>query len=265
MLSDYLAAISFGAVGMMLYSLFMGFLQMNNRTDLFRITLGVMIISNFALDILFVSKLNMGMWGLGLATTVSNLLSALIAALGVIKSKRKPVVYFMPKQLCFNRLPEMTKLGSTQIVFNLTVALRAYILNIILMSTGGTNAVAVMTVLNLTLSFIGMIPTGASNTVLSLGSIFNGEKNRNALENLLRFSIKVSTLLSIVAIIAVSLFAPFISEIFYQKGTEVENMTIVMLRIVIWWSIFFINKRNNYKNISVQRENHDKQYLFTCG
>lgn len=133
------------------------------------------------------------------------------------------------------------------------------------MSTGGTNAVAVMTVLNLTLSFIGMIPTGASNTVLSLGSIFNGEKNRNGLENLLRFSIKVSTLLSIVAIIAVSLFAPFISEIFYQKGTEVENMTIVMLRIVIWWSIFFINKRNNYKNISVQRENHDKQYLFTCG
>ncbi len=238
MLSSYIRTVAFGVPGLMLYSLFMSFLQMNNRSDLFKISLGVMIVTNLSLDIIFVMVFQWGMSGLGLATSISNLLSMCIALLGVIKSSHRPAVYLSAGNFCPVKIPTMLKLGSNQVVFNLTIALRSYLLNVLLMQAGGTDAVAVMTVLNIVVSFVGMIPTGISDTVLTLGSIFSGEKNQHTIKKLFSLALKTASIMSFIAIIIVSLFASPLAGIFFASNISARNMTTIMLRLVIWYVIF---------------------------
>jgi anti-sigma regulatory factor (Ser/Thr protein kinase) len=132
----------------------------------------------------------------------------------------------------------MAKLGSTQVAFNLAIAFRSFALNILLMKSGGTDAVAVMTVLNMVSCFIGMIPTGIAGTVLMLGSIFNGEKNRRAIEELYVYAMKIAMIMSAVAILLTIIFAPQLAAVFYSSGTLTWSLTIPMLRIFIWFVVF---------------------------
>ena len=239
MLTAYMHNVSFGVIGMMLYALFISFLQMNGRDDVLKISLAVMIISNLALDLFFVEVMKSGMGGLGLATSISNILAMVTALFGVLNSeKHKPVVYLHAGNYDFACLPEMAKLGSTQVAFNLAIAFRSFALNILLMKSGGTDAVAVMTVLNMVSCFIGMIPTGIAGTVLMLGSIFNGEKNRRAIEELYVYAMKIAMIMSAVAILLTIIFAPQLAAVFYSSGTLTWSLTIPMLRIFIWFVVF---------------------------
>lgn len=111
-------------------------------------------------------------------------------------------------------------------------------MNILLMNTGGTDAVAVAAILNMVCCFVGMIPNGTSTTTRILGSIFFGEKNRPAMEELLNISLKTATIMSVFAIAVIQIFAPQFAGFFYTQGTQVYFMTVRMLRIFIWWAGF---------------------------
>lgn len=238
MLSDYMRNVAYGVPGMMLYALFINFLQLNNRTDLSKISLAVMLITNAGLDLLFTTVFNMGMGGMGLSTSISNIVTMAVAIIGFFPSAKKPVVYLQAGSYSFSKLPEMTRIGSTQAVFNLVIAFRSFLLNIILVKLGGTDAVAVMTVLNMFCSFFGMIPTGNANSSLTLGSIFTGEKNRGAMGRLLIYSLRTASIMSLVTIAVVMIFAPQLASVFYQSGSTVWLMTVPMLRIFVWFLLF---------------------------
>lgn len=238
MLIDYLRGMSIGIVGLMLYALFVSFLQINNSSDLAKISLAVMISTNFILDILFMYVLNMGMFGLGLASSIASLCSMFTALFGVINSSRKPVVHFQFGVFSAAKIPEMARLGSTQLIFNLAIAFRSFCLNYLLLRIGGTDAVAVMTVLNVFTSFIGSIAAGSSDAVVTIGSILSGEKNHKELEKLFSYSLKVSSIMSIITISFIILFSSKLAFIFYTPAQPAYAMTITMLRIFIWFILF---------------------------
>ena len=72
-LRDYIYGYAFGIIPMMFIPQLTAFLQLERQENRTYVGMALMIVLNIALDVLFVSVLHMGMFGLGLATTVSNL------------------------------------------------------------------------------------------------------------------------------------------------------------------------------------------------
>ncbi|NCB33212.1 MAG: hypothetical protein EOM64_04940, partial [Erysipelotrichia bacterium] len=221
LLAEYIRSVSFGMIALVLYSLFMTFLDLNSRIDLSWASIISMLISNVILNQVFIKYFNMGIGGLGLATSLSSMIAMLIALTGVIQFKRKLAVYLQVKHFCFDRVFEMGKLGSTALVFNLSAGFKSYVMNILLMNIGGTNAVAAAAVMNSVCCFVGMIPSGTASAARTLGSIFYGEKNRPAMEELLNVSLRTAAIMSIAAIAVIQIFAPQFVSVFYPSGSQV--------------------------------------------
>jgi|GEM_PF-2433249 len=225
---------SFGIPGFLLYTLFMTSLPLNNRSNLTVISLIAMTVSNILGDYFFIVVLHSGIFGLGLSFSISSTIGTVIAACGFFQTARqKCAIHFYFHELCFNRLFEILKNGFTQISFNLSLALRSWVINVVLMNYFGTDAVAGVAVLNAVCCFVWAIPVGCSNAELILGSIFYGERNREAMKSLVKHVLYIMLLLSGITVIAVFAAAGWLSGIYFTPGGAVWRGTVIMLRIYI--------------------------------
>ena len=73
-LKTYIIGFAFGILPMLLAQQLAAFLQMEGQNTRGYVGIGVMLVSNVALDIIFIIWLKMGVFGLALATSVSNIL-----------------------------------------------------------------------------------------------------------------------------------------------------------------------------------------------
>lgn len=233
----YLRSVSIGTVGMMFFGLNMSFLQVNSKGYLSKIAMITLIGSNAILDVLLPKTLGMGMTGMGLATSISNLLSGLITMLGVIPIKKNVLVYFSFKSIDFKCVKEMIPKGLNSVSYNAALSVRTFVVNGILSKIGGSDAVAVMAVLGTVSGFLGAIVYGSADTVATVGSIYVGEKNVTDLTGLLQYALRLTGIITVGFIALFAIFSGPFSSIYFETGTDVWKMSQIM---VIIYSISMI-------------------------
>ena len=143
-LQDYIAGYSFSIIGQALYPLLLWFLNFNGNDKISKTSLALMILLNTCFDMLFAVRLDMGAFGLGLATSLSYLLTCAYVF-------RKFLVRYGWGQTTFatirwSELKEAVKIGKPSLTFNLGVTLKSYIMNLTLLSSVGSAAIMVMSV-----------------------------------------------------------------------------------------------------------------------
>ena len=175
-LQAYIVGYSFGVIGQVLSGMLMVFLPMNNDMRRSYVAIGVMVTTNVGLDVLFVNVLGLSLFGMGLATSVSFLASALVMILGFV-NKRRPLSINL-KKITFKEIPHASYLGLPSLMFTLGCTAKAYILNRTLMLSVGDAAVAAMNVQNSVCALLGSIPAGCANSFIALGSLYFGEHDR---------------------------------------------------------------------------------------
>lgn len=235
-LSEYLRATSFGALGLAFYGLFTSFHSMNDKVYLSSICVAVMIVVNVGLDLLLILVFNMGIKGLGLATSISNVTSAIVG--GVCYFSKKSTIHISLKQLSLKKIPKIIKLGSNQIFFNLAIALSAVIINKLLIVYLDTDGAAVMAILGTMACFIGAIPASASFATLSIGGMYYGEGNKEKLVMLMKTVFKISVIIVAAVVLIFELGANYIAMIFKNPNADpsvlnIYNMTVTMLRLYV--------------------------------
>lgn len=236
LLADYILGYSPGFIGDVTMAILMIFLPLNNDAKRSYLGIATLIVSNVLLDLLTVLVFDMGVFGMGLASSVSYILSAILLIPGFTKPGRMLRLNF--RNLLFNPVPKAIKLGSPNLMFTLGCVVKAYVLNRALMNTFGLAAIATANVQGSLCNFLGAVPQGCGGTFLVLGSLYYGSKDKKAFTESYRFAMRIGAALS--AFLALMLMAGsrIISSFYFDVSEEAWKMTKDMLIIFPSFLIF---------------------------
>ena len=236
LVADYITGYAPGIIGQVLVGMLIIYSPFNNDIKRSYFGIGVMIVSNTVLDILFVFVLRIGIIGMGIATSCSYLLSWAVMIPGF--TSRKKAVHFRWKGLCFGRLPEAIRIGLPSLMVIVGCTARGHLMNRMLMSNVGTAAVAAMAIQGNVCAIVGSIPMGSSNALQTMGNIYYGEEDRHSFLDLVRFSLVIGTALSSAVMAILMLFSGGIASIYFPRTVEAWEATRRMLMLFPCFLVF---------------------------
>lgn len=242
LLKDYILGYAFGIPAQMLLGMLTIFLPLNNDTKVSYFSIAVMIVSNLALDIIFINVFELGMFGLGLATSISYLLSFAVSLSSFLDKDK--AIHFKPGCFLFIDLGRAAVLGLPSLMFTIGCTLKGYIMNYALMSHMGAPAVAVMAVQGNICAIVCAVPMGCASALLSLGSIYYGDKDKDSLLALIRYALKFGLILSGIVTIALMFFSSAVSNVFFNPPEPAfyisERMLLIFPSFLMLTTIFCI-------------------------
>lgn len=226
-LQDYIAGYSFSIIAQALYPLLLWFLNFNGNEKISKTSIALMCVLNVCFDMLLGVWSGMGAFGLGLATSLSYLITCAYVL-------RKFLVEYGWGKTTFSNirwgeLVECAKIGKPSLTFNLGITLKAYIMNLTLMSSVGDSAIMVMSVQGTFCGMLGAIPAGHADAFGSLGSVHYAAKDRGAFIKSARLALKSCILLSGLAMLSLMFAADDITEIYFSPTEEAWSISKRML------------------------------------
>ena len=174
MTKGYLVGFSIGAPGCMGALVLVPFLQMAGQAGLLSAGVLCMTVADIALDLLSVKVFNGGMFGMGLASSLSYYVVMIVV--GFYFLSKRCVFRFSPGQVTLRKIRELIR-GGIPACFNmLSTVILVFVLNRILKSTDGSSALAAYAVITALGNAANCITTGIGGVSLTLSGIFYHEE-----------------------------------------------------------------------------------------
>lgn len=251
-LADYIIGMAPGFFAYMVVAQLASFLQLERQEKRTYIGIAVMAITNISLDLLFVAVLNMGMLGLGLATSISNW--AYLAFLASYYFTKKAIIKFDFKCIELKDLLEITRIGVPGAVTQLGQVIRGIVLNYIFLIFVGDSGVAAYAAV---CSFGGIffaVNSGIMAATRLLISVYVGEKDRIGLNIIVRTALTRGVMLNAIVCVVSGLFSSLLATIFYSPDSyELFNMTrigFILFPISMILTCIYIVFANCYQSLS---------------
>ncbi len=216
--STYMAGFVIGAPASMGALILVPFLQMAGQSNLLIAAVLGMTVSDVLFDYLNVAVFHGGMFGMGLASSLSYYVAVLIGG-GYFLSK-KCAFSFSRKRVQWRKVRELFVGGVPTVVGMASSVVLVFAVNKMLLADGGKAAVAAYAVINTIVNASNCISTGVGGVGLTLSGVLYNEEDRNGLSELLRLlslwalalGVAVAGLLIVFAKPCVTLFMPVASE-----------------------------------------------------
>ena len=231
MTRDFLRGYLLGAPFYLLNQIAIAYLQsMGNRSVLLYATI-VMSVTDILMDLACVFIFHNGMFGIGLASSIS----FLAAFLTVLGSFLKPdcMFRFHLKDVRFSYIPSIVGNGSPVLLNQVFYTVRTFLMNHILLSIADNTAVAVFAVFNTIGNMIFSIAVGSGTVTLMLSSIFFNEEDRSSLLSLLQVMFKHVTMLLSAVILFAEILAPWLIQLFLSNDPAILTIAVPGLRIFL--------------------------------
>lgn len=226
---DYLAGFIIGAPGSMGALVLVPFLQMAGESGLLIAAVLGMTAADVGFDLLNVLVFHGGMFGMGLASSLSYYV-AMAVALGYFLS-RKCVFSFSFRLITAKKIRELFVGGVPTIFTMASSVVLVFILNKILLPVGGSEAVAAYSVLLTIGNASNCISTGVGGVALTLSGILYHEEDRTGLRDLLRLLARYAVLLGAAVGALLAAFAPVLVRIFIPEAGPAQALTIQGVRL----------------------------------
>lgn len=225
---DFIRAISFGAFPMIFAQTLMRYLRLDNDAILNVVGAALLTATNIALDILFVSGLNLGMFGIGLATSLSYTMAMMVCLLHFFR--RQNTLSLGKSKSIPSEMKNIIVIGTSSLLNGICLSLRGLFLNNLLFLLGGVAAVSALSVQNNVNQFLMPVLMGTGITLSMMTGIFYGEGDAGAMERVLRVSMKSG--ITACAFISLALFAlaPYIAGFILGKGSDAGIAAVKALR-----------------------------------
>ncbi|MCR5774268.1 MAG: ATP-binding protein [Lachnospiraceae bacterium] len=229
-LVTYIVGYAFGIIPMLVGQQVASFLQMERQSTRGYVGIAGMTISNFLLDILLVSVFRMGMLGLGLATSVSNLVYCIILVPYYFSSKAQ--FKFGIKLINWNELIQLLKIGTPGALLVFCIAIRDWVLNIIIIKYCGNDALSAKSALGMVSGIFIAYSLGNGAVVRMLISVFAGEENKNAMRKTLKIVFTKGMLLSVIVSAFICLISPLLTSVFFpDSSSNVYHLAYILFMI----------------------------------
>lgn len=200
------------------------FLEIERQSKRNYIGVGVMIVLNIALDVALVAVFKTGILGLAIATSVCNIVYALILASYYFGDSAQ--LKFSRSIIDWKSTWPLIKIGFPGALLVLCLALRGGVLNRILLSYGGTDGLSAMASYNMIGGLFMAYCIGGGIVVRTLASIFIGEEDKYSIKHLIKIVFSRGLAVTAVIAIVIVVFSGFFASIFFpDTTTNVYSLT----------------------------------------
>ena len=229
-LAAYAAGYAVGIIPMLLATQLAAFLQMEHSYIRNYAGSVLLIISNVLLDILFVYVLHMGLFGLALATSISNWIYFLVLVPHFF-SGRTVFVYSI-SGILWKKLGDMAGIGFPGAILVICLAARYMVINRLLIRYGEEGGLPAMSAFNMITGLFIALGLGTGTVVRMLTSVFIGEHDREAVPEIIRIVLTRVLPMCVGMGVLVFLFASPLAGIFFpDDGTAAFTQTRTLFRI----------------------------------
>jgi putative MATE family efflux protein len=215
--SDFMFGLILGTASLILSQVLFSYTRLDNNPKLGLLSITISTIFNITLDILFVTVFHLGMFGIGIATSISYTLGVLVLCSHFFTKKN---TLHLSKLHNFREAIEIIRIGLPTALNRVFTMARTIVTNRIALWVGGVivmGALSIQSTINQLLSAVAM---GVGMTTMLLGGIFYGEEDRRSLSDLLKISIKWGLYIIVPLSLLVIIFSSFLVSLF-GKNPEV--------------------------------------------
>ncbi|MFI3252416.1 MAG: MATE family efflux transporter [bacterium] len=180
-------------------------------------------IANIVLDFVFIVVLGMGIEGAALATSLGQCIPAVTGVIYffVVRTGR---IYFVAPKFDFKMIGKSCTNGSSEMMSNLSNAVTTFIFNIVFLRIYGDFGTSAITIVLYFQFIIIAIFFGYTNGVSPIISYKYGEKKTSDIKEILKKSLQIISVLSVVMFIVSLLIGKFVISAFTNVGTEVFDI-----------------------------------------
>jgi len=226
---DYLRGYILGAPVFFLSQIMAPYLQIGGKRKLLMWSVAAMTATDIAADLVSVYVFHAGMFGIGLASSLSYL-AAVLVGIGFFLKKDCPF-RFRVKGLRGQTAWEISKAGSPVIINQICLTLRVYLINRILLVLSGTDGVAVYASVTSLGNLFFNVGLGTGTVALTLSSIFFSEEDRTSLCELVRVMLRQTLTLMLAAVTLAVLSAPWLARLFLGSAPNIVSLSVPALRL----------------------------------
>lgn len=256
--SDYLKGLAIGSIPNVLIVVLSSAIQLDSGGKLVRIGALTGTISDIVLDFLAV-KAGLGLFGIGLASSVSYFLNFFVLLIHFTKKDR--MVRFTFKDLPFNKLGKVCLLGSEKATRRLTNTIRPILLNTFIISAGGSLGMAALSIRNNFGNFLEIPITGIAGATALLTAVAYGERCKEDIERIAHLA-HVYTFIYCIFIAAVLFIAADpIAKFYVAEPGELQDMVKFSVYCLAIGSIFLTLIVNRTSYLQSTRQIIKSQYL----
>lgn len=224
----YLHGYLIGIPAVILVQVLSPFLVMDNGKQLVSLSATVLCVSDILGDLANALVFHGGIFGMGLATSVSMWLQ--LAVLMVHFARKAGYFRFSIKALTPTHFKEIVKNGSLSFVKKLATILRDIATNrinlLIATSTAAVAAKGMQSDLNMLMFCISI---GIGRTLLTISSMYYGAADRNGLRRVFAYAIKLVVAVTLGVGAVLFFTAPLLSRI-YTNDPEVISLSVFSIR-----------------------------------
>ena len=180
-------------------------------------TMIIPAIVNIILDILFIKFLNLGIYGAGLATTISYVSSGVFVFGFFLSSKSNLSISLKNFMLDFSIVKEIGKLGSITIIRQGTISLLIMILNFTLFKYGGEISIAIYGIINRVMMFALFPVLGVTQGFLPIAGFNLGAQDAQRVKESIKTAIIYGTGVALFIFMGIVLFTEDVVRIFTKN------------------------------------------------
>ncbi len=224
--ADYLRGLASGTLPLILCVILSSALQMDSASNLVRIAAAGGMVADIVLDVIAV-KMGWGLFGMGLASSVSYYVNLGILFLHFLKKNR--MVHFKFKNLPWASLSEIMTLGSDKLAKRLANTLRPIILNMLIISAGGALGMSALSIRNTIATFFEIPISGIAGATALLIGIAYGEKNKEECIQIAKLAHRYTYVCSVVICVLMALSARFLAAYYVKDEGELRQLVILAM------------------------------------
>ena len=235
-LAEYMRGMGPGYLFYMICPILIIHLQLCGKGKIINYGILVMAYVNAFLDLLFISTFDLGIYGLGLATALANVIQAIMMM--VMFFRKDSVIGFK-----FGKPdPEDRKgiwvFGYPRVIMFAAISLKSFLTNKIMLRLNGSAAMAVCTFQYVVVGVLETIANGLAGTVMALGSVAYGEEDSKEFRGIVHTGLRYGLVMSIIGTLFFVLLRVPLSMLYFGKEPAVQQEAAIMLMIAPCYIIF---------------------------
>ena len=188
---------------------------------------------NVVLDVVFIKLFNWGMWGAGLATSISFASCGLYILYFFLSSKSELKIIPKNFKLDFKIVDEIIKLGGVSIVRQGAISILMIVLNYSLFTYGGEISISIFGIINRVMMFSLSPVLGVSQGFLPVVGFNIGAKNNSRVKETIKKAIWFGSILGTIIFIGIVIFKEEIIWVFTNDATLLAETPNAMLIVFL--------------------------------
>lgn len=251
--NEYLVSYMLGTPAFLLFQALSPFLQLYDDRKSILLGVLVMTIGDIVGDLANVLIFRGGIFGMGIASSLSYYASLVVMIAAVLK-KKFPLKLHL-KEMNMKILYSIVCAGISYAIYQVSKVIFYIFTNRVFYKVGGAQLLTAYSIVKNIYTIFVSVGMGIASTTLLMSGIVYGENNRKSLEDVVSSFLKYSVIFNGAVIVIVEIFAKSLCHFFMHSNSGSFDLTVSGLKIYILGIIFFSINTCLYKLFQGMKQN----------